>query len=182
MLIVFLGFFFDVVVYSLWLKRRTRYSIIFGGIAGGLPAMAGRTAVLGIIDSVALLVGLFVLCWIPLHILTLALIPENLEGYEKAGVPFWPVVKGKKNTIQVITLAAVLAAVIINLTAFTLNFPLILILPLLIFSGGILTLAGINLRQPTFKTTFRLFKAASIYMAFAFLWLFIGVVITPMLT
>ncbi len=28
MFIVFFGFFFDVVVYSLWLKRRTRYSIL----------------------------------------------------------------------------------------------------------------------------------------------------------
>jgi protoheme IX farnesyltransferase len=79
MIIVFLGFFFDVVVYSLWLKRRTRFSIIFGGIAGGLPAMAGRTAVLGVIDLVSLLVGFFVLSWIPLHILTLALILKDMK-------------------------------------------------------------------------------------------------------
>jgi len=30
-LIVFLGFFFDVVVYSIWLKRRTKYSSFLHG-------------------------------------------------------------------------------------------------------------------------------------------------------
>ncbi|MHA2059381.1 MAG: hypothetical protein ACW976_01195 [Candidatus Ranarchaeia archaeon] len=81
--------------------------------------------------------------------------------------------------MQVITLAAILAALTINLTAFTLQFPIILITPLLIFSGGILILAALNVRQPSFKTTFRLFKAASMYMGFAFLWLFLGVVLIP---
>ncbi|MFX0184129.1 MAG: protoheme IX farnesyltransferase, partial [Candidatus Hodarchaeota archaeon] len=99
MIVVFLGFFFDVVVYSILLKRRTRYSIIFGGVAGGLPAMAGRTAVIGTIDLIAIFMGLFVLCWIPLHILTLALLPKNLEGYRNANIPMWPVVKSRNQTI-----------------------------------------------------------------------------------
>ncbi len=49
-LIIFFGFFFDVVVYSILLKRRTKFSIIFGGIAGGLPAWAGRIAITGSLD------------------------------------------------------------------------------------------------------------------------------------
>jgi len=32
--VVFAGWFFDVVIYTLWLKRRTPWSIIWGGIAG----------------------------------------------------------------------------------------------------------------------------------------------------
>ncbi|MHA1829878.1 MAG: UbiA family prenyltransferase, partial [Candidatus Heimdallarchaeaceae archaeon] len=57
MSVVFIGFFFDVVIYSMWLKRRTKYSIIFGGIAGGLPAIAGRVAVTNSIDIISLLIG-----------------------------------------------------------------------------------------------------------------------------
>ncbi|MHA2368239.1 MAG: UbiA family prenyltransferase, partial [Candidatus Hodarchaeales archaeon] len=95
MVVVFLGFFFDVVVYSIWLKRRTRFSIIFGGVAGGLPALAGRTAAIDKIDIIGILLLLFVLCWIPLHILSLALVPSSFEGYLKAQIPMWPVARGE---------------------------------------------------------------------------------------
>lgn len=180
MIIVFLGFFFDVIVYSLLLKRRTRLSIIFGGVAGGLPAIAGRTAVIGYIDIVALLIGFFVLCWIPLHILTLALIPKNLEGYKDANVPMWPVISSKTQTIRVITLSALLCAFSIVLTGVTLQIHYILMLPLLGFSVFIIYKSLVNLRHPSNNLTFKIFKLASIYMAFSFLWLFIGVIITSM--
>lgn len=177
MVVVFLGFFFDVVIYSMLLKRRTRLSIIFGGVAGGLPAIAGRTAVIGYIDLVSLLMGFFVLCWIPLHILTLALIPKNLEGYKNANVPMWPVSSNKIQTIRVITLSALLCALSIVLTGVALKIHFIPMLPLLGFSAFILYKSLVNLKKPSDNLTFKIFKLASIYMAFAFLWLFIGVVI-----
>jgi heme o synthase len=38
----FAGLFFDVVVYTIWLKRRTPWGIVlWGGISGGMP-VAGR--------------------------------------------------------------------------------------------------------------------------------------------
>jgi len=181
MIVVFLGFFFDVVVYSLLLKRRTRLSIIFGGVAGGLPAIAGRAAVIGTIDLTAILMGLFVLCWIPLHILTLALIPKNLEGYKNAGVPMWPVVSSQTQTIRVVTLSAILSASIIVLAGISLEINLLALLPLILFCAFILFQAFANLKQPSHKRTFKIFKLASIFMAFAFLWLFVGVVITSFL-
>lgn len=180
MVVVFLGFFFDVVVYSLLLKRRTRFSIIFGGIAGGLPAIAGRTAVIGVVDITAICMGLFVLCWIPLHILTLALIPKNLLGYQRANVPMWPVISSKTQTIRVITLSATFSAILIVASGITLNINFLALLPLILFTAYILYLSFSNLRNPTDELTFRIFKLASIYMAFAFLWLFVGVVITTL--
>ena len=178
MFVVFLGFFFDVVVYSLLLKRRTRLSIIFGGVAGGLPAIAGRTAVIGYVDVAAILMGLFVLCWIPLHILTLALIPKNLEGYKNANIPMWPVTSSKTQTIRVITLSALLCALLIVLTGVALQVQFIPMLPLLGFSAFILYKSLANLKNPSDNQTFKIFKLASIYMAFAFLWLFIGVALS----
>lgn len=181
MIVVFLGFFFDVVIYSLLLKRRTRLSIIFGGIAGGLPAVAGRTAAIGTIDMVAILMGLFVLCWIPLHILTLALIPKNLRGYQKANVPMWPVISSKTQTIRVITLSALLCALLIVLTGIALQLHFIAMFPLLGFSAFIVYKSVVNLKHPSDDLTFRIFKLASMYMVFAFLWLFIGVVLNQVL-
>ncbi|UCG03823.1 MAG: protoheme IX farnesyltransferase [Candidatus Heimdallarchaeota archaeon] len=181
MFVVFLGFFFDVVVYSLLLKRRTRLSIIFGGVAGGLPAIAGRAAVIGYVDIASILMGAFVLCWIPLHILTLALIPKNLEGYKNANVPMWPVVSSPTQTIYIVTLSAIFSALTVVLTGIVLQINILALLPLFLFCAFILFQAFVNLREPSHERTFQIFKLASIFMAFAFLWLFVGVIITSFL-
>ncbi len=177
--VVFLGAFFDVVVYSYLLKRRTRFSIIFGGIAGGLPALAGATAVSASITIPGILMGLFVLCWIPLHILTLALLPKNLEGYRNAQVPMWPVIRSKNQTIKVITLSAILSTILIALTGMVLEIRFLPLIPLFAFCFYMIWMSLNNLRNPTQIRTFRIFKLASMLMAFAFLWLFIGVIASP---
>ena len=176
MTVVFLGVFLDVVVYSLWLKRRTRFSIIFGGVAGGLPAVAGRTAAIGTLDIIALLLGFFVLCWIPLHILTLALIPKNLVGYKNANIPMWPVICGQVQTIRVITLSALTSSLIMVFTGLMLNIQTIILLPFILFSIFIISNTAVNLKHPSTERTFRIFKLGSLFMLFAFLWLFIGVI------
>jgi len=178
MVVVFLGFFFNVVVYSIWLKRRTKYSIIFGGIAGGLPAIAGRAAVIGTIDIVSITMAMFVLCWIPLHILTLALIPKNLKGYKDAKVPMWPVVSSKEQTIRVISISAILSASTIILTGAFLDIYLQLLVPLIVFSSYIILQSLANLKQPSDQRTFKLFKLASMFMVITFLWLFISIGLT----
>jgi len=176
MIAVFFGFFFDVVIYSLWLKRKTRYSIIFGGIAGGFPAIAGRAAAIGKIDLISISMALLVLCWIPLHILSLALIPKNLKGYTDAKVPMWPVVTSKEQTIRVISISAILSSLAIGMTGLLLGTYIYLFLPLTIVSLYVIIQSVQNLRQPTDNRTFKIFKIASMFMVFSFLWLFIGVV------
>ncbi|MHA2367133.1 MAG: protoheme IX farnesyltransferase, partial [Candidatus Hodarchaeales archaeon] len=109
-IIILVGSIFNVVIYSLLLKRRTRFSILFGGIAGGMPALAGRTAVLNYIDLVGILLAFFVLFWVPIHILSLTLIPLNLNGYKKAKIPMWPIAGSKSQTNRVIALGAILSA------------------------------------------------------------------------
>lgn len=177
-IVIFLGAFFDVVIYSYLLKRRTKYSILFGGIAGGLPALAGRTAIIMSIDAIGILLSLFVIAWIPLHILTLALLPKNLEGYRKAKVPMWPVVSSEKQTIYVISFSAFVSAMIAVFVSVLLEIDFILRFPLVFFSAYILALAFENFLWPTTKRTFKIFKAASIYMVLTFLLLFIGLLIT----
>jgi protoheme IX farnesyltransferase len=178
MLVVLGGVFFDVIVYSIFLKRRTRYSIIVGGIAGGLPSIAGRAAVIGTIDIISIAMAFFVLSWIPLHILTLALVPKNLEGYRNANVPMWPVISSQSSTIRVISLSAILCSLAIVQTGYFLGIYILLFIPLLIFSFYVIILSILNLKQPSTQRTFQLFKLASIYMIVSFFWLFIGVVIS----
>ena len=87
-LIVFAGLFFDVVDLYLWLKRRTCWSIIWGGISGGMPILAGRTFGLGQIDAVGILLSLAILFWIPTHIMTFSM--RYHADYQAAGVPTFP--------------------------------------------------------------------------------------------
>lgn len=175
------GLFFDVVVYTLWLKRRTKWSIIFGGISGGLPAMAGRAAVVDQLDLQGILFLLLILIWIPLHILSLSTLPKNLLGYEKAGVPMWPVESGVKETRIVITIAAFLDGFVIVATGIVLNIHVIAQIPLFGMGVVMIYLAVVNFKNPTHEGTFKLFKFASMFLGIVFLWLYLALLMTPRL-
>jgi len=176
-LIVFLGFFFDVVIYSIWLKRRTKYSIIFGGIAGGLPAWAGRVAITGSLDWIGFLLLIFILTWIPVHILTIALIPRNFEGYKKAKVPMWPIVSSQAQTMRVIAISAFLSSVALYEAARLLGANWIIRIIWGVLSLIIIILSIKSLIKPTNKLTFLIFKIASLYMVLGFLLVFLGVIL-----
>jgi protoheme IX farnesyltransferase len=175
-LVIFFGFFFDVVIYTIWLKRRTKFSIIFGGIAGGLPAMAGRIVVLGHFDEVGMEFLLFILAWIPVHILTLALLPKNFDGYKKAKVPMWPVVSSKSQTMRVIALGAVVSSMTLYRIAHLLGASAIIRIIIFICDLLLLFLVVKNLLKPSNRLTFLIFKIASLFMILGFLSLYLGVV------
>ena len=47
-------------------ERKTPWSIVWGGISGGMPVLAGRALGLGFVDGVGLLMAIGVLLWIQL--------------------------------------------------------------------------------------------------------------------
>lgn len=87
---------FYVLVYTVWLKRRTPQNIVIGGAAGAFPPLIGWAAVTG--DISALPVALFALIffWTPPHFWALALFVRT--DYANAGVPMLPVVAGEAAT------------------------------------------------------------------------------------
>ena len=174
-LIIFLGFFFDVVVYTVLLKRRTKFSIIFGGIAGGLPAWAGRIAILGNLDWIGFLLLIFVLAWIPVHILTIALIPKNYKGYKDAGVPMWPIVSSETQTMRVIAIGAFISSIALYEVARLLGAHAIIRIIWGFCCAVIIILVVKSLIKPSNKLTFIIFKIASLYMIFGFLLVLLGV-------
>jgi len=175
-LIIFLGFFFDVVIYSILLKRQTKFSIIFGGLAGGLPAWAGRIVILQSLDWIGFLFLLFILTWIPVHILTLALLPKNYNGYKEAKVPMWPVVSSKTQTMRVIAIGAFISSLTLYESAQLLDANGIVRIIIGICSALLLVIVIKNLIKPSNKLTFLIFKIASLYMILGFLLLYLGVV------
>ncbi|WP_054521833.1 protoheme IX farnesyltransferase [Thermanaerothrix daxensis] len=165
--IVFAGWFFDVIVYTLWLKRRTCWSILWGGISGGMPVLAGRTLGTGTIDGIGLLLALAVLFWIPTHILTFSL--KHFNEYQAAHIPTFPARYGFRTTRLIITISSLLATAAITLAGIWLGMQWGYLRLLLVLSAGLLCLALIVMLRPTERTHFSLYKYASLYMLSAML-------------
>jgi len=87
---------FYVLVYTVWLKRRTPQNIVIGGAAGAFPPLIGWAAATGDIALLPVLLFLFVFLWTPPHFWALALFMKS--DYAAAGVPMLPVVSGERAT------------------------------------------------------------------------------------
>lgn len=87
---------FYVVVYTMWLKRRTPQNIVIGGAAGAFPPIIGWAAVTGDVGVLPLLMFAIVFFWTPPHFWALSLYASG--DYERAGVPMLPVVAGARST------------------------------------------------------------------------------------
>ncbi|GAA4824458.1 heme o synthase [Sphingosinicella ginsenosidimutans] len=87
---------FYVVVYTIWLKRRTPQNIVIGGAAGAFPPLIGWAAATGSIDLLPLLLFTLVFMWTPPHFWALSLFVRS--DYARAGVPMLPVVAGATST------------------------------------------------------------------------------------
>ena len=161
-MVVFGGLFFDVVIYSMWLKRRTCWGILWGGISGAMPILAGRVLGVGGFDWVGLTLALGVLFWIPTHILTFSM--KYHEDYRSAGVPTFPSTYGFPFTRGTIAVSSVLAALAMGAAAFGIGMAWGFLRLLAVLSAGLLILAFTTTFRPSELVNFSLFKYASVYM------------------
>lgn len=156
------GVFFDAIVYTVWLKRRSAWSILWGGIAGTMPILAGRALATGVVDLSGALLALAVLLWIPTHIITFSI--RHMKDYAAAGVPTLPAVYGVRATRLIIVASCAGAALAILAAVVRLGMSQGLLALLAFFSVGVLGLTLVNLLRPSAELNFTLFKAASIHM------------------
>ena len=99
----------DIPVYTLLLKRRTPWSILFGGLAGVMPVIGGWAAADGGVSLAAIDLALMVLAWIPIHIWYIVYYYE--DDYRKASIPMLPVVSTPKRVgaLSIASLASMYA-------------------------------------------------------------------------
>jgi len=161
-LVVFAGLFFDVVVYTIWLKRRTSWSIVWGGISGGIPILAGRVLAIGQIDIVGLLLMMAVLFWIPTHILTFNM--RYFDDYQETRVPTFPSAYGFEATRAIIAISAIIAAACIGVAGVMIGVQAGALRLMAVLSSGLLLLSFATVFRPSERVNFSLFKYASIYM------------------
>lgn len=105
-LFVFLGAFFYGVVYTVWLKRRTWWNIVIGGLAGSFAVLAGAAAVDPALGAQPLLLALVLFLWTPPHFWSLAIAYRS--DYQEAHIPMLPVVAGDARAARAVYLAVVL--------------------------------------------------------------------------
>ena len=103
---------FYVLVYTVWLKRRTAQNIVIGGAAGAFPPLIGWAAATGDVTLLPVLLFAIIFLWTPPHFWALSLFVKT--DYANAGVPMLPVVAGVTTTrrhIALYTLPMIAAAI-----------------------------------------------------------------------
>ncbi len=92
-------------LYTAWLKRRSPWGVLAGGIPGALPPLIGGAAVSGVVTALPLLLAILVFIWQLPHFWLLSL--DCRDQYQQAGIPVLPLTHGEPLT-KALTLAAAL--------------------------------------------------------------------------
>jgi protoheme IX farnesyltransferase len=112
------GLLFYVLVYTVWLKRRSPHNVVIGGAAGAFPPLVGWAAATGRLDLMAWLLAGIIFFWTPAHFWALALMRRH--DYARARVPMLPVVRGDRaGRVQVARYTGLL--VLVSITPFALG-------------------------------------------------------------
>lgn len=161
-LVVAAGLLLDVVVYTIWLKRRSPWSVVCGGVAGGMPVLAGRVLAVGHVDLIGVLLALAIVLWIPTHIVTIQ--TRYAHQYRSVGVPTISQAYGERAAHLLVGVCTALAVAVMLLAGRGLG-----------LRDGFLGVAGVSglmllalavgaVLHPSPRLNFHLFKWASAYM------------------
>jgi len=85
-----------ILIYTIWLKRKTPQNIVIGGAAGALPPIIGWTIATNSISLEPITLFLIIFFWTPSHFWALSL--YKTSDYKKAKIPMLPVSDGIEKT------------------------------------------------------------------------------------
>lgn len=160
-----LGAFDNIVIYSLWLKRRKTINIVLGGLSGAFPALFGWFVVTdkGLLE--AMMIAGLVVAWIPTHIWSLAIF--FCDDYRRAKIPMLPVIDFRKGLRCI--LGSVVSMFLLSMVLwYTAGFGWVYLV--IAFPIGMVIL-GSNLAfffHPTKGNARKMFKLSSPYLAIVF--------------
>jgi protoheme IX farnesyltransferase len=153
----------NVVVYNIFAKRRTPYSILLASPAGAMPVLGGWAAFRGLTLEPALMAGLVIL-WIPIHIWSIAL--RWRSDYTKAKIPMLPldIKNGGRLIVAVSILLAAYSTIAIQLV---LQWKLAAVAVLL--NAALIVLSLKFAAKPTERNAWVLLKFTGFYIFIVFL-------------
>lgn len=161
------GLFDNIIVYSKWLKRKSKANIILGGFSGGAPALIGYVAVTTQNIEIGIVMAALVFLWIPTHIWSLAL--HVRKDYTKAGIPMLTVVTSEKKSVRIIAITTLIMVMFSILPFFFNQFGLIYLGTASVLGVAMIALSILLLLKPSEKTSWTVFKFSSPYLAGLFI-------------
>jgi heme o synthase len=162
----FSGFLGYVLVYTMWLKRRTPQNIVIGGAAGAVPPLVGWAAVTGSVSGTAVILFFIVFFWTPPHFWALSLLMKG--DYEKVGVPMLPVVRGEAETRRQILLYSVLLYAVTQLPFCAGGFGVFYAVASFVLGVGFIAGAARLYRRADRQSALRLYLYSLAYLALLF--------------
>lgn len=160
--VVLMGAILNVLVYTIWLKRRSAWSILWGGLAGGMPILAGHVLAIGRVDLLGVLLALVIVFWIPSHNLTLSILYSS--DYLQAGVPSVLNTYGEMVTNLVIAISGLLVSTIFMFAFRQLSLGGILLGLFFVLCIGLVALAALSWVRPSRQLSTALYKYSSLYL------------------
>ena len=97
-----IGGLYYIVIYSIYLKKRTIWNTVIGGFAGSMPTITGWLAAGKPLTLEPIILAIIVFLWTPGHFWSLAY--KVKEEYKVVDLPMLPVVKDDRYTKKMIIL------------------------------------------------------------------------------
>ena len=163
-----------VLIYTLWLKRRTPWNIVIGGWTGSAPLLAAWGAVAPIGLGAWALAGIIFL-WTPPHFWSLAICKEN--EYRRTNIPMLPVVAGIEKTVRSIVAGAILTLIVSLVPVLTRDLGWIYFAVALVAGFGFVVSSWRLLQNPTIPAAWKNYKYSSYYLLVLFLAMIIDVAV-----
>jgi heme o synthase len=155
-----------VLVYTVWLKRRTPQNIVIGGAAGAVPPLVAWAATTGSLDWTALYLFAIVFYWTPPHFWALSLLMK--DEYARAGVPMLPVVRGERETRRQIVLYTVLLYAVTQLPFCAGGMGIVYLVSSLVLGGAFIAGSLVLYRRADRRSALRLYLFSLAYLALLF--------------
>ena len=166
---------FYVLGYTLALKTRTSQNIVWGGIAGCMPALIGQAVVTNTLTLTSWLFFLLIFFWTPPHFWALAV--RYKDDYSAAAIPMLPSVAPMKSVIKQMWFHSTLMVVISMLVITSAKLSLwVLLASLFLIIGWKIQLINLT-KEPSEVNAGKLFQASIIFLSIYSFLLVIGVLL-----
>lgn len=169
---LFLGFFDSAIIYNGLTKRKSKFNILYGSLAGGFPILVGWAGVsFGRVDLLAIIMFIFVIIWTPAHIWSLAYFYK--EDYKKAHIPMLPVFLSERQNHYLLTALNIMMITAAVILWYFYKLSLIYLIITILFSVALIVISIIMIVKSSRNFAWTLFKLSSPFLGLIFLLLLI---------
>ncbi|MCB0975848.1 MAG: heme o synthase [Acidimicrobiales bacterium] len=157
---------FYVLVYTLWLKRRSRQNIVIGGAAGAAPVLIGWAAVTGGLGWAPWILFGVMFLWTPPHFWALAI--KYKDDYASVDVPMLPSVASLRDTaVQIVGYTVAVWALSIAFW-WSADLGAVYLVSAVVLGAAFTWLTIVLLRKPTTRNAMKVFTFSITYVTLLF--------------